>query len=181
MRFRLAGGLDLTTAALLVGGVVLVAVSLIAAGSLVLPTTTLPLSEPTPTSHTLAPGARPAASLPTDRVAAVVYVNSSLGAVSAIKVGDRVDILGYFSSSASQTENTTRTILEDVLVLSTQPSGSDVALTLAVQQSEALLVNETQALGVRPFVMLPATHSGTTPPPATFTDSDLAARLAEPR
>lgn len=181
MRFRLAGGLDPTTAALLVGGVVLLAVSLANAALLLLPTTTLPLGAPTPAPQTLASGGRPAAALPTDRVAAVLYVNSSLGAGSAIRVGDRVDVLGYFSASASQTENTTRAILEGVLVLSTQASGSDVALTLALQQSEALLLNEAQALGVRPFVLLPATRSGMTPPSAPFTDSDLAARLAEPR
>jgi hypothetical protein len=182
MRFRLAGGLDLMTAALLLGGAVLVAAAIIAIVSLLLPTPPAPAPEPATTARaTIVPGARPAAALPPDRVAAVLYVNAGIGAGAAVRGGDRIDVLGYFSSSATQTENTTRTILQDVLVLSKETVGSNVALTLALHQSEALLINETQALGVRPFVTLPALRPESAASPAMFTDSDLAARLAEPR
>ena len=181
MRFRRAGGLDLTTAVLLAGGVVLLAAAIAAGVSLRMPSPGTATSQPTAASQMIAQGARPAAAVPADRVAAVLYVNSGLGAGAAIRVGDRIDVLGYFASTATQPENTTRVLLQDVLVLATQAMGSDIALTLALQQSEALLVNEVQALGVRPFVTLPAARTGTIPPPSSFTDSDLAARLAEPR
>lgn len=181
MRFRLAGGLDLTTAALLLGGAVLVAASLIAVAVILFPTPP-PAAEPAPTSPaTTAAGTRAAAALPPDRVAAVLYVSAGIGAGTVVRVGDHIDVLGYFASSPTHPENTTRTILQDVLVLSTQSVGSDVALTLALQQAEALLINETQALGVRPFVTLPAPRPAGSASPALFTDGDLVARLAEPR
>src|SRR5438445_9930519 len=93
MRFRVAGGLDLATGALILGGASLVAGSLVAALTLLAP----PLSG-TPTAE-LAPAptvvTRPSAALPPGRVAAVLTVESSGGAGGATRSGDHVDVLAY--------------------------------------------------------------------------------------
>jgi hypothetical protein len=61
--------------------------------------------------------------------------------------------------------------------LAVDRAGANVSLTLAVPQQSALLLQEAQALGVRPFVTLRPVRA-TSEMPASFSDSDLAGRLA---
>lgn len=172
MRYlRRVAGLDGLTLALLLGGVVLVAASLVGAAVL--------LSLPGGSASSDSPGAEAAAepTLPADRVATVLYVDVASGAGSAARAGDHVDVLGYFAASGAGGANVTRLLLPDVLVLSVDRGGGSVALTLAVPQDEALLVQEAQALGGRPYVALRAAAAAAERMPPTFSDADLADRL----
>jgi Flp pilus assembly protein CpaB len=181
MRLRPTGGLDLATGALIGGGAVLIAASLVAAVVFLTPPATVeapPASTP-PVATQAAVASRPSVALPADRVAAVLYVDAAAGAGSAARSGDRVDVLGYFSHQVTGSENVTRLLLQDVSVLTTDRSGANVALTLAVSQDAALLLQEAQALGVRPFVTLRPVKGATAPAPSsTLSDADLVGRLA---
>jgi hypothetical protein len=181
MRLRLAGGLDLATGALILGGAGLVAASIVAAVVLLAapPMAAPPDGAPAPTPR--ATSGRPSQTLPADRVAAVLYVDAETGAGAAARSGDHVDILGYFSRQVTGDQSVTRTLLLDVPVLAADRAGGSVALTLAVPQDQALLLQEAQVLGAHPFVTLRPMGSTTTSPRATFTDADVAARLAGAR
>jgi Flp pilus assembly protein CpaB len=185
MRLRLAGGLDLATGALIAGGSVLVAASVVAAVVLLTPPPREPASSPesTPTASARATPSRPSLALPPDKVAAVLHVDAAAGAGGAAQPGDHVDVLGYFSRQVSGADNVTRLLLQDVGVLTVDRSGPGVALTLAVSQDAAILLQEAQALGAHPFVTLRAVDSTTGAATAltTFSDADLAARLAGAR
>jgi hypothetical protein len=115
-----------------------------------------------------------------DRMATVLRLDPTAGAVSAAQVGDHVDVLAYFSRQVTGVENITRLLVADVPVLAVARDGAGAGLTLAVPQSTALLLHEAQALGARPFVVLRATGSGLAYPPS-LSDTDLAERLAAPR
>jgi hypothetical protein len=88
-----------------------------------------------------------------------------------------VDVLGYLSRQITGGDAATRVLVQDAQVLGVDRSGSAVALTLAVPQDAALLLQESQALGARPLVTLRPT-TGAAEMPSAFTDSDLARRLA---
>jgi hypothetical protein len=176
-RFRLTGGFDVATAGLIIGGAALLAVSIVAAVVLMTPPRapgSTALVEVTPTP--LITG-RTSAALPPDHVATVLTVDAAAGAAGATRMGDRIDILGYFSRRATGAEAVTRVLLSDVTVLNVDQSGTSVALTLSVPQESALLLSEAQALGAQPLVALrplqPAVDL-----PASFSDSDLATRLS---
>ena len=89
-------------------------------------------------------------------------------------------MLGYFSRQVIGIESITRVLLQDIPVLTVDRSGSGVALTLAVPHDGALLLQEAQAIGARPFVTLRsvrvAPNADGVPP--SFSDTDLAGRLA---
>jgi Flp pilus assembly protein CpaB len=122
---------------------------------------------------------RAALVLPLDKVAAVLQVEATTSAGAAARAGDRIDVLGYFSRQVTGQDNVTRVLLQEVSVLAVDRSGPNVSLTLAVPQQEALLLQEAQALGARAFVALrPAQAAGDTLPRTTFSDTDLASRLA---
>jgi Flp pilus assembly protein RcpC/CpaB len=168
MPLRPPAGLDLATGALLLGGAGLVAASIVAAVVLLAPRAT-PASletEPTPTAISLS---RPAAALAPDRVGTVLSIDANGGASSAVRPGDHVDVLSFFPQQAA-----TRVVLTDIPVLGVDRSGSSIALTLAVPQSSALLLQEAQALGGRPYVMLRPLQASATLP-TSFSDSDLIA------
>jgi len=179
MRNRSAGGLDLVTAALIAGGAALIAASIVVAVVLLTPASTppVPAAEPAP----LPPDAlgRTSVALPADRVAAVLTVDASAGAGAATRSGDHVDVLAYFSRQVTGAENVTRVLLRDVPVVSVARSAANVALTLALPRPDALLLQEAQTLGARPFVMLlpGLAQPLAADPPATFADADLANRL----
>jgi Flp pilus assembly protein CpaB len=117
--------------------------------------------------------------LPAGRVAAVLFVDVAAGAGSAARSGDRVDVLGYFSRQITGSDNVTRLLLQDVPVLTIDRSGASVALTLALSQDAALLLQEAQALGARPFVTLRSVNGASAlAPSTTLSDADLAGRLA---
>jgi hypothetical protein len=176
MRFRLAGGLDLATGALLLGGALLVAAALVAAIVTLSPPPSSPPPEP---PRQASEPERPATALPPDRVAAVIAIDPTAAVGGATRVGDHVDVLGYFPRWATTNENVTRVLVEDVPILAVDRSGSGIALTVALPQDRALLVQEAQALGAKPFVALrPLDQAAGAIGPATFTDSDLARRLA---
>jgi hypothetical protein len=179
MRFRLAGGWDLATAVLIGGGAVLLAASIVAAVVLLTPA---PPAQPTavvqPAPTLTREASRPSAALPPDRVATVLYVDAGAGGGSVARMGDRVDVLGYFSRQVTGSENVTRTLLQDVPVLSVDRSGGNVALTLALPQNDALLLQEAQALGARALVTLRPLAGTQDMAPASFSDGDLAVRLA---
>src|SRR5690348_15522542 len=104
MRFRLAGGLDLATGALLLGGALLVAAAIVAA------VVTLSPPQPTPVPETgvAAPSGdtqRPASALSADRVATVIALDPTAAAAGATRAGDHVDLLGYFPKAASSGES----------------------------------------------------------------------------
>jgi hypothetical protein len=183
MRFT-TGGLDLATGALVLGGVGLIVVSLVGAAALlraptaeVEPTASAPrLSVPVATAASV----RPSIALSADRVAAVLVVDATTGAGSAARLGDHVDVLGYFSRQVIGSESVTRMLLEDVAVLEIDRSGAGVALTLAVPHEGALLLHEAQAIGARPFVTLRSVRPGAAGEgvPQRFSDTELAERLA---
>ena len=89
-------------------------------------------------------------------------------------------MLGYFSRQVIGSESETRLLLPDVPVLAVDHSGPGVALTLAVPHDGALLLQEALAIGARPFVTLRSAHvlPDAVGVPRSFSDSDLAARLA---
>jgi hypothetical protein len=179
MRNRSAGGLDLVTAALVVGGAALIAASIVVAVVLLSPVSSTPptVAEPAP----LPPDAlgRMSLALPADRVAAVLNVDASAGAGAAARPGDHVDVLGYFSRQVTGAESVTRVLLRDAPVVTVARSTAGVALTLALPQADAVLLQEAQSLGARPFVMLlpGVVQSGATDRPTSFSDVDLANRL----
>jgi Flp pilus assembly protein RcpC/CpaB len=180
MRHRPGGGLDLITAALIGGGALLIAASIVVAIVLLVPPDlvgpTLLGPAPTPTDVV----GRTAVMLPPDRVAAVLNVDAAAGAGVAARSGDHVDVLGYFSRQVTGAESVTRVLLRDVPVVTVDRSAANVALTLAVPQTQALLLQEAQALGARPFVMLRpdvAQPAAVAEAPASFSDVDLANRL----
>ena len=170
---RLLGGLDGLTLALLGGGALLLAASLVGAAVLLAPPGS-PTPEASPTPET-----RPSEIvLPADRVATVLHVDVAAGAGGAARSGDHVDVLGFFPHSLTGSDSQTRLMWEDVPVLSVDRNGATVALTLAVPQAAALVMQEAQALGVRPFVALrPSLQTAAGKMPATFSDTDLAQRL----
>jgi len=175
-RFRLAGGFDLATAGLILGGAVLIAASIVAAVSLLAPPRPpAPVAEePTPTAVITG---RTSAALPPDRVATVLTVDAGAGAAGAARPGDHVDVLGYFAHAATGSDSLTRILLADVPVVTVDRSGNSIALTLAVPQESALLLQEAQAIGAQPFIALRPLQPLATVP-GTFTDSDLANRLS---
>src|SRR5438132_7673255 len=176
MQFRSAGGFDLATGALILGGAGLIAAAIVAAVVLISPPPQVApaVPEPIPTAPL---SGRPSAALPADRVAAALTVDVSAGAGGAARAGDHVDVLAYFSRQITGAEAVTRVVMQDVAVLNVDRSGSSVALTLALPQASALLLQEAQALGARPFVTLRPTRQSTDIP-AAFSDSDLANRFA---
>ena len=179
MRNRSAGGLDLATAALIAGGAALIAASIVVAVVLLTPMSTTPPAVVAPASVPAQAVGRTSVALPADRVAAVLNVDASAGAGAAARAGDHVDVLAYFSRQITRAENVTRVLLRDVPVVSVARSAASVALTLAVPQTDALLLQEAQTLGARPLVLLlPGVAEAAAPEqPASFSDADLAARL----
>jgi len=164
--------IDPLTIGLVGVGAVLMAMAIV--GILVL----LQPQSPPPAQPLAQPTQAPA--LPVDRVATVLRVDSSGGAVGATNVGDHVDILAYFPKQVTGVENVTRLLVADVPVLAVARDGSGAGLTLAVPQSTALLLHEAQALGARPFIVLRAEPGGAEYPPR-LSDTDLAERLVAPR
>lgn len=168
------------TTVLIAGGVVLIAAALVTGFvTLSRPVEAVPerpLAEvvPTPTGV-----ARTSVALPADRVAAVLNVDASVGAGLAARLGDHVDVLGYFSRQITGAESVTRVLLSDVPVVGVDRSGAAVALTLAVPRDAALLLQEAEALGARPFVVLlaDAAQPAASAHPTNFSDADLANRL----
>jgi hypothetical protein len=171
MRLRPVGGLDTATGALVLGGAGLIALSLV--GLLV-------LLVPAGTQQGTLTGVEVSARPPADRVSAVLNVDAAIGAASAAQAGDRVDVLGYFSKQVTGTAGMTRVVVHDVPVLTSERSGSNVALTLALPQDAAMLLQEAQALGAKPFVTLRALDAplSAEPAQASYSDADLAARVA---
>jgi hypothetical protein len=175
MRLRLAGGLDLAAGALVVSGAGLVVASLVAAVAL---RNSLAVPSGSPNLTPSASDDLALSEAPADRVAAVLNVDVLAGAGGSARSGDRVDVLGYFSRQITGGDSVTRVLVEDVPVLASDRSGGEVALTLAVPQSAALLLQEAQALGARPFVTLRSPHGTGNDARKSFSDADLAARLA---
>ena len=177
MRNRSAGGFDLATAALIAGGAALIAASIVVTVVLLTPVSTPP-AVVAPASVPAQALGRTSVALPADRVAAVLNVDASAGAGAAARAGDHVDVLAYFSRQVTGAENVTRVLLRDVPVVSVARSAASVALTLAVPQTDALLLQEAQTLGARPLVLLlPGVAEAAPEQPASFSDADLATRL----
>lgn len=176
MQLRSAAALDLATGALILSGAGLMAASIIAAVLLLTPRQ----APPTPAAEsTLAsvPPDRPAAALLSNRVATVLTINASAGAGAAARTGDHVDILGYFSQQSTGSSAITRVLLQDIPVLGVERSGSNISLLLSVPQASALLLEEAQALGARPYIALrPLSPMADLPP--SFSDADLAGRIS---
>ena len=175
-RLRLAGGFDAATAGLILGGAALIAASIVAAVSLLAPPKAPAAVSEEPTATPVITG-RTSAALPPDRVATVLTVDAGAGAASVAKPGDHIDILGYFAHQTTGADSVTRVLLSDVPVVSTDRSGSSIALTLAVPQQSALLLQEAQALGAQPFVTVHPLQP-VTALPSSFSDTDLANRLS---
>jgi Flp pilus assembly protein CpaB len=181
-RLKPAGGLDLATAALITSGVAVIAVALVAGAMLLAPAAAVGPSAVEPDATVPAPAVAgpPSVAVSTDRVATVLRVDAAMGAGAAARSGDRIDVLGYFSRQDIGSESVTRMLLQDVPVLTVDRSGPGVALTLAVPADGALLLQEAQAIGARPFVALRSV--GVLPSaegvPRSYSDTDLANRLA---
>jgi hypothetical protein len=171
-RFRFAAGFDLAAAGLIVGGALLVAASIVAAVVLLAPPRAAPPPAALEPTATPAVGDRTSAALPPGRVATVLSLDVAAGAAGATRNGDHVDVLGYFKG----TNSVTRVLLADVPVLSTDRSVNNVALTLAVPQDSALLLQEAQALGAQPFIVVRPVQAQAEAP-SSFSDTDLVNRL----
>jgi Flp pilus assembly protein CpaB len=174
MRSALAR-LDVVAVALLAAGVLALAVSFYAALALfappVVPSDNAPVpSTPQPTDR---------ATLPSDHVATMLHVDAGVDSSAAVRPGDRVDILGYFSRQVTGTEGMTRPLLANVAVMNTGRDGGRVSLTLALQPDDAVLLQEAQAIGVRPYVALRSAHASASADmrPAPVTDRDLTTRM----
>ena len=176
MRFRPAGGLDLTTGALILGGASLIAVSIVAAVALFAPPASIPPATVAPAANPRVAD-RPSAALDAEHVAAVLNVDIGAGAGVAARAGDRIDVVGFFSRQITGSEAVTRVLVRDAPVLTVDRTGGSVALTLEVTPSAALLLHEAQALGARPFVTLRSAQA-TGEVPAGFSDSELAQKVA---
>jgi hypothetical protein len=176
MRFRPAGGLDLTTGALILGGASLIAVSIVAAALLFAPPASTVPQAGAPSANPRA-AERPSAALDAQHVAAVLNVDVGAGAGVAARAGDRIDVLGFFSRQITGAEAVTRVLVRDAPVLAVDRNGGSVALTLEVTPTAALLLQEAQALGARPFVALRSAEA-TADLPAGFSDSELAQKVA---
>jgi len=176
MRFRPAGGLDLTTGALILGGASLIAVSIVAAVALFAPPASIPPATVAPAANPRVAD-RPSAALDAEHVAAVLNVDIGAGAGVAARAGDRIDVVGFFSRQITGGEAVTRILVRDAPVLRVDRTGGSVALTLEVTPSGALLLQEAQALGARPFVTLRSAQA-TAELQAGFSDSELAQKVA---
>jgi Flp pilus assembly protein RcpC/CpaB len=162
--------LDGVTVALMLLGAVLLASALIAMSVMLGPGGS---AAPPPTATVEAtPEEQPA-----DHVATVLRVDAAAGAGTAARVGDHVDVLAYFPKQVTGRESVTRVLVADVLVLAVARDGSGAGLTLSVPQPTALLLQEAQALGAKPFVVLRSTGGGAVYP-RSLGDSELAERLA---
>ena len=168
MRLRRSGGFDLATGALILGGACLIAASVVVAAAVLAPPAAPPEAAPTP--------ALPTVALIEGQVATSLSVDAGAGAGAVAQAGDHIDVLGYFPHQVTGSDAVTRVLLQDVQVLAAQRSGTNVALTLALPQTSALLLQEAQAIGARPFVTLRASSS-VAGLPARFSDTDLANRL----
>lgn len=178
MWHRVAGGLDLTTAALITSGAALIAVSLVAAIVLLAPSgIAAPNTEASPTAE--AETDRPSVALSAGLVATVLNVDIAAGAGVAARPGDHVDVLGYFSRQTTGSASVTQVLLHDVLVMTVERSAAGAALTLAVPQDAALVLQAAQGLGARSFVtLLPqASSPSAAARPTSFSDADLASLL----
>jgi Flp pilus assembly protein CpaB len=167
VRSRPLASVDALTAALIVGGCLLLAAAIVSAIVLVRPPAEprpAALSEPTP--------------LPADHVATVLRVDPAAGAVNAARVGDHVDVLGYFSRQVTGVESVTRLLIGDVAVLAIARDGGATALTLAVPADTALLLQQAQAMGAKPFVVLRSATDQASRMYPVLTDTSLAQRLA---
>jgi hypothetical protein len=171
MRRRAFGGLDGLTLALLLAGAACVAFAFVGVFVLISPPGT---SAPRQAAAT--PPAQPGQA---GEVATVLYVDAAAGAGSAARAGDHIDILGYFPAAASGSQSLTRLLLQDVSVLSVARTGNTVALTLGVSQAAAVMLQEAQALGGRPYIALRSAESTAQADdmPSSFSDADLAARI----
>jgi hypothetical protein len=181
MRLKLPRGLDPASGGLIVGGASLVASSFVAAVVFLTPAPGSEPATPAPTPIVAeVPAGRPSVALPADRVGTVLFVGAASGAGAATRAGDHVDVLGYFSQKVTGTQNVTRRLLQDVPVLSAARSGATIALTLAVPQDGALLLQEAQAIGARPMITLRSAHSmaGDDNVAPSFSDTELADRLS---
>jgi Flp pilus assembly protein CpaB len=163
--------MDALTLGLLALGAVLLAAAIVGLAVLAEPTRATPDSPPQPPTVS-------DSVLQPDSVATVLRVDSTAGVAGAANVGDRVDVLGYFPRQAATDENVTRLLISNAPVLSVTREGANLSLTLAVPQSTALLLHESQALGARPFVLLRSAGGAAQYPPR-LTGSELAARLSE--
>jgi hypothetical protein len=165
--------LDGLAVILLVVGVVALAASMYAALRMIAPLAP-PATAPASTSTVVAPPV-----LAADHVATSLNVDAGLDSAAAARPGDHVDILGYFSRQVTGGEGMTRVLLTDVAVLGVGRDAGRVALTLALRQEEALLLQQVQALGVRPFVALRSARAplGSEALPTAITDRDLTLRL----
>ncbi len=171
-RIRPTGGVDLVSGALILSGAALIALAIVASVLLMSPPAASTTGAP-PSS----PDDRASVALAADRVATVLNVDAAAGAGSVTRPGDHVDILGYFSRQITGGDAVTRVLLNDVPVLNVDDSGSQIALTLAVSQDSALLLQEAQALGGRPYVVLrPARLAAELPP--SISDADVLSRLS---
>ncbi|MDQ6671267.1 MAG: RcpC/CpaB family pilus assembly protein [Chloroflexota bacterium] len=181
-RLKPAGPLDLLTPALLSGGVALIVVSIVAGKMLLAPPALVESGAADPNAAAPAATAvsRPPAGLSADQVATLLSVDASSGGGLAARSGDRVDVFGYFSRQVIGSESVTRVLLQDAPVLTVDRSGPTVVLSLAVPHDGALLLQEAQAIGARPFVTLRGVAGMPSPDgtPRTFSDTDLANRLA---
>lgn len=104
-------------------------------------------------TSTLAAG-RISVQLPPGQVAFVVRADSNAGASSAVRPGDRVDILAFFSAEAAGGQAMTRALVRDTVVLAAERERDTQAVTLAIAPDQVLLLQQAELLGARPFVVL---------------------------
>jgi Flp pilus assembly protein CpaB len=175
-RSPLAGGFDLAAAGLILGGAILLAASVVATVALLAPARPPETAAIVPTAVPRAAG-RTSASLPADRVATVLKLETGSGAAAATRPGDHIDVFAYFTRQVTGADPVTRVLLSDVPVLGVDRSGNNVALTLEMPPESALSLQEAQALGAQPFVALRPVQP-VAEMPTGFSDTDLANRLS---
>jgi hypothetical protein len=163
MRVRPFAAMDALSLLLVVFGATLLAMAIV--GSVV-------LAQPVPP-----PPAEIAE--PSDLMNTQVGIDVTVGTAAALRVGDHVDVLGYFVGQASGQDNVTRLLIADVPVASISRAGGTPALLLALPPASVLVLHEAEALGVKPLVVVRALDTAAAEYPGELTDSELVAKLTE--
>jgi hypothetical protein len=163
MRARPFAAMDALTLLLIGFGATLMAGAI--AGIVVLVTE----ASPVPPSSAIEP--------PPDQVPTHLSSDAPGGTAALARVGDHVDVLGYFAGQPVGQDHFTRLLIADVAVIAIVEDNGHPTLTLGLPQASVVVLREAEALGARPFVVL-RSNSGPVDYPSALNDSELAGRLS---
>ncbi len=91
--------------------------------------------------------------------------------VAEVRAGDTITLLGFFPSQGALPA-TTRPLLPKVLVLQAMRQAEAEVLQLSVAPGDALLLQQAEQLGVKPFAVLRSASDGGSAGLTSVTDAD---------